>query len=252
MPAQHRVPVIDRMMDVLSRLENAQDRPTVRELAAACGVPRTTVYRILNTLEAHHLVVRSAADGGYALGPRLVALAARVPQAGAWLGLAGALQPVLDRLAVETGETVKLSVLDGGEALCVAVAQGPAPLALRAKPGTRYPLHAGAASKVLMAAMPAAARNATIALGLTRYCPRTITDERTLKAELARVRRLGWAEDVGEHSASVRAVAAPVRHPSGAVLAAISIAFLADRDPAARESYRKAVCRAAGGITGPG
>src|SRR5277367_4411287 len=124
MPVTHRIPVIDRMMEILAQLERSQGRPTVRDLATSSGVPRTTVYRILNTLEAHGIVVRTGNDGGYQLGSRLLAMAASVPQGTQWRGMAEVAQPWLDRLASETGQTTKLSVVDADAALCVAVSQG--------------------------------------------------------------------------------------------------------------------------------
>ncbi|MBV8914327.1 MAG: helix-turn-helix domain-containing protein, partial [Acetobacteraceae bacterium] len=166
MPAEHRVPVIDRMMEVLRLLERAQGRPTVRELAIGSGVPRSTVYRILNTLEAHGVVARAGSEGGYRLGSRLLALAARVPHGGEWQRLAETAQPWLQRVAATTGETAKLSVLDAGAALCVAVAQGSGRYAVAASTGARFPLHAGAASKVLLAAMDAAAQEEVLRAGL--------------------------------------------------------------------------------------
>lgn len=249
MSAEHRVPVIDRMMDVLHLLERAEGRPSVRDLAIGSGVPRSTVYRILNTLEAHGVVVRAGSDGGYQLGSRLVALAGRVPQGGEWQRLAEAALPWLQRVASSTGETAKLSVLDAEAALCVAVAQGSGRYAVAATTGARFPLHAGAASKVLLAAMEAPARDAVLQAPLESFTPRTITDPRLLRAQLARIRRQGWAEDTGEHGISVRAVAAPVRNGEGRCVAALSIAHFTDRPASNRQLYREAVVQAAASLS---
>jgi DNA-binding IclR family transcriptional regulator len=118
-------------------------------------------------------------------------------------------------------------------------------MALTATIGERFPLHAGAASKVLLANMPDAARTACLAAPLRPYSARTITDPELLRRELARIRQHGWAEDRGEFSVSVRAVAAPVRDGQGNVVAAVSLAHLADRGAAAIRRFRVAVCRAA-------
>ena len=251
MSAAHRIPVIERMMDVLAHLERAEDRPTVRDLAASSGVPRTTVYRILNTLEAHGLVVRAGTEGGYQLGARLLTLAARVPQGSEWQRLADAARAALQRLASDTGQTAKLSVLDAREAFCVAVVQGSSRFATAPLLGGRYPLHAGAASKILLAAMEPAACDAVLAGPLEQFTARTLTDPLLLRRQLARIRRQGWAEDTGEHSLSVRAVAAPMRDPAGRVVAALSIAHLADRGTDDRLRYRDAVCREAAEVLLP-
>jgi DNA-binding IclR family transcriptional regulator len=67
MAIAHRVPVIDRMMVVLGRIERAAAPPYIRELAA--GTSRSTVYRILDTLVAHGVIARRGA-GCHVLGPR--------------------------------------------------------------------------------------------------------------------------------------------------------------------------------------
>src|SRR5260370_23901566 len=69
--AKHRIPVIDRMMDVLFLLEKRTGGATIRDLVDLLRLPRTTVYRILNTLQFHD-VVRRSGDGSYRLGPRLL------------------------------------------------------------------------------------------------------------------------------------------------------------------------------------
>ncbi len=243
----HRVPVIDRMMEMLGCLERAGAPQGIRELAANTGASRSTAYRILNTLVAHDIAARRG-TGLYILGPRLLALAAAVPDAKRWRVLTASLQGMINRLAAETGETVKLSVLDNDQALCVATAQGTAKMALAASIGEHFPLHAGAASKVLLAFMPEADRNRLLAGTLRALTARTVTNATALRAELVRVRRLGWAEDCGEYSTSVRAVAAPLRDAAGHVLGAMSIAHLADRSAAEIASYRAAVLRAAADI----
>lgn len=235
------------MMEMLGCLERAGAPQGIRELAANTGASRSTVYRILNTLVAHDIAARRG-TGLYVLGPRLLALAAAVPNAKPWPVLTASLQAMLNRLAADTGETVKLSVLDNDQALCVATAQGTAAMALAASIGEHFPLHAGAASKVLLAFMNEAERNRLLAGTLRAYTARTVTNAAALRAELVRVRRLGWAEDRGEYSTSVRAVAAPVRDAAGHILGAMSIAHLADRGSAEITSYRAAVCRAAAGM----
>src|SRR5262245_33109981 len=92
--AKHRIPVIDRMMDVLALLERRNDGASIRELVDRLDLPRTTVYRILNTLQLHDMVRRSA-GGDYRLGPRLLALAARA------VDLGGVDLPALARLHLE-------------------------------------------------------------------------------------------------------------------------------------------------------
>jgi DNA-binding IclR family transcriptional regulator len=152
---KHRIPAIDRMMDVLGLLERRPAGATIRDLVDLLGLPRTTVYRILNSLQSHDMVRRSA-DGSYTLGPRLLALAARALPGAQDYDLASLSMPHLERLSEELGEGSKISILDSDGALVIAAVQGKREFALTVVPGQRLPLHAGAASKILLASLPEA------------------------------------------------------------------------------------------------
>jgi DNA-binding IclR family transcriptional regulator len=244
----HRVPAIDRMVEILSLLERHEDGLSIQEFVAACGVPRSTVYRILNSLESH-AVVRREVKGRYVLGTRLLGLATRVRRGPGGQDLVALARPHLRRMSARTQEVSKLSVLNAGRALCVEAVPGSSMFTLAPQVGRHYPLHAGAASKVLFAAMDQPDRAAVLARGLQAYTPRTLTDPAKLEAELGRVRRHGWAEDRGEFSISVRALAAPVRDESGAVVAAVSIAYLAELHEPQGDEFRQAAIETATAIS---
>ena len=139
---RHRIPVIDRMLDVLFLMEKREIGVSIRELVDTLKLPRTSLYRILNTLE-HRQMVRRNREGQYRLGPRLAALAAHVVPD---IDLPAIAAPHLRRFVNETGDACKLSVVDGDEVLVIAAADGKREYALSVAPGQRLPLHAGAAS----------------------------------------------------------------------------------------------------------
>src|SRR4051812_19021487 len=93
--SQHTIPAIDRMMGVLSALAEHPDGASITRLTTALALPRSTVYRIVNTLESHEVVQRDG-SGCYRLGPRLRALAEQVPAIATALDLAALAQPFLD------------------------------------------------------------------------------------------------------------------------------------------------------------
>ena len=130
----------------------------------------------------------------------------------------------------------------------IAAADGKREYALSVAPGQRLPLHAGAASKVLMAHLPQAELERRLRTSLPRYTPKTLTDRAALSAELAKVRRQGWAHDKGEYMLSVQAFGAPVADSSGRVVAALSAPFLSGAKPERVEAARVAVLAAAKAI----
>jgi DNA-binding IclR family transcriptional regulator len=244
---RHRIPAIDRMMDVLTLLERRPNGATIREMVEALKLPRTTVYRILNTLQ-HHDMVRRSDDGSLRLGPRLLALAARTLGNAEDYDLASLSMPHLQALSEQTGEGSKVSVLDGDGVLVVAAVQGSRDYALTVVPGQRLPLHAGAASKVLLAFLPKPQLQGLLGAPLAAYTSRTIRDPHRLSAELAKIRRQGYAHDKGEYAPSINAFAAPIPDRTGKVIAALSVPFLAGADRSHMEKIRVSVIAVAGAI----
>lgn len=242
------VPVLERTIDMLAVLEREPDGASIRALTLELGLPRSTVYRILNTLLAHRLVRRSS-DGVFSLGPRLTALAARVKTDVHSYDLAEIATPVAQQLRDDLGEPIKLSVRDGDRAKVIVALLGRHEYSPAPATGTSYPLHAGAASKMILAHMSPAELERHLSTPMTRYTPRTITDPHKLRADLARIKKLGIAEDLGEHNINVHAIAAPVFDHSGRFLGALSIPFLADKDAAARERMRHGLIHASAAIT---
>lgn len=241
---RHRIPVIDRMMDVLAELERRESGASISELVQTLGLPRSTVYRILNSLQSHQMVQRNG-HGDYRLGSRLLTLAAHASANNGEAELIALAQPYLDRLAGELGESCKLSVYDHGEVLLIAAAQGRRQYALAVTAGQRMPPHAGAAAKVLLAYLPEIELKRVLGQRLEPLTSRTFTDARRLATELARIRRHGWAQDRGESSISIHAFAAPIFGKDGRVMAAISVPFLAGTEAERMEQIRSAVLNAA-------
>ncbi len=242
--AVHRVPVIDRMVEILVLLERRPQGATIRDLVDSLSLPRTTVYRILNTLQFHDIVRRSA-SGSYGLGPRLLSLAASAVPEPSVHDLPAIAQPHLERLSTATGEGCKVSIVDDGQLLVICAVAGKQEYALTVLPGQRMPLHAGAAGKTLLAHMPKADLKALLDAGLIRYTRNTLANVKRLLTELARIRHQGWAEDHGEYVPSIHAFAAPVVDPAGKVVAALSVPFLAGSSRPHTQLIKAAVIAAA-------
>ncbi len=140
-------------------------------------------------------------------------------------------------------------MLDPDGVLVLAVAQGRRDYALTAIRGQHLPAHAGAAGKLLLAYLPPAEAERRLAQPLAAMTPRTVTDLKRLRGELARIRRQGWAQDKGENLPSILAYAAPVRAPGGEVIAAVSVPFLAGSPAARMEEVRQSVIATARAIS---
>jgi DNA-binding IclR family transcriptional regulator len=209
-----------RAVRLLKAFGPAQDELTLAELVRTVGLNKTTTYRLLTALEAEGLVQRAPAGDGYRLGPELLALGSRALGASA---LRHAGRGELFALAQNTRETASLEVLVGGHALILDEAMGGHLVGTTPSVGTRWPAHATATGKILLAELGEEELLSLLAGPLAAVTPRTITDPALLRRELLRVRERGYATNVEELEPGYTAVAVPVRAQGGHVVAALSI-----------------------------
>jgi DNA-binding IclR family transcriptional regulator len=179
------------------------------------------VFRVLKTFEARGFVRR--VEDRYMVGVRAFEVGQLAIKG---LDVVRVARPVIHSLHEQTGETIHLAVLDAAalEAVCVERIESHHPVRLSAEVGRRFPLHAGACPKVLLAFLPQPAQDAVLARGLPAFTRQTITDPATLRVELADIRQSGYAIADEDLDVGGAAVAAPIRDWSGEVVAAISVA----------------------------
>jgi len=206
-------------------------------LGEACGLNRATAWRILSTLEAHGLVACDRTTNQWTIGNGLGDI---VRTSGLDAVIHNAHQ-VLERLAVQTGETAALAVLRDG-ALVYVDEVAPASIVSAAWSGRTMSLHATSTGKVLLAWSPDEDMTVLLPRRLKRYTDTTITDRPTLRKELEIARERGYATCSGEFDSSAWGVSAPVLDQSGRLLAVLSIWGPGDRvDPGRFPALGKAV-----------
>ncbi|WP_339393743.1 IclR family transcriptional regulator [Brevibacterium metallidurans] len=209
-----KLETVDRALQLLQAFSDDSRELTVGALATALDVHPSSVSRLVGTLAERGFLERVPGGDAWRLGPELVRLGT---MARGSVDLITAARSPMDSLAGATGETVVLSTLDQGEAVDVAQVDGPHLISARQWIGRRAPLHASSDGKVLMAF--AEGRPAE----LTRETDRTLTTRKELDAEIAEVRRRGWATAESEMELGLSGVAAPVRDHLGRCVAALSI-----------------------------
>jgi DNA-binding IclR family transcriptional regulator len=211
---------VDRAASLLIALGESSGEAGVTELARRLGLHKSTASRLLATLERRGLVEQDEESGKYRLGLVVIRLAERAERT---LDLRSIAMPELERLARLTRETTGLGALDGDQLMTVAQADGPNLIAVGDWTGRATPLHCVASGKVLLAALAEREVLRIVRKGLPAYTERTVTQLEPLLAELARVRRRGFATALGEYELGLNAVAAPVHDARGAVIAAVDI-----------------------------
>lgn len=222
---------VHRAFSILQVL--ARTGPTgVSRIAEELGISKSTVFRLLATLEARGMVEQNASRGEYQLGDGVVQLAAGVTQRHDISVLS---RTVCQQLAAEAGETVNISILEGDELLTLDQVVGASAITTVNWTGQRQPLHVTAGGKVFLAAMSEAELDDYLSRKLPAFTEHTIVDPALLRAEVERVRETGWAYTADELEIGLAALGAPIRSLRGDVEAVVAISgpsFRVNRDTA--------------------
>ena len=221
MSESSRAGMLERSLAILALFTETRVEWRVPEIADAVGLPIPTTYRIVGSLVAQGLL--RPTTGGYRLGSAALGLGRR---AAAGFDLGSAVGAELRALARATQETGLLSVLDEGArtAVCVDRVDSAQPLRLTLEVGRRVPLHAGAASKALLASGPATVREAVLAGPLPRLGPGTLTSAAALSEQLDEIRDVGYAVSREETNEGAWGVASPILGVGAVLLGSIGIA----------------------------
>ncbi len=209
---------VDRALSVLTVLARAGESG-VTDIARELGVHKSTVFRLVATLESHDLVEQHAERGKYRLGVGVLRLAGAT---NARLDVVQEARSISRNLAAETGETVNLAILSETSALYVDQAAGTSGLQPHNYVGQRIPLHATSNGKVLLSELDEHELGTHVPR-LQGYTANTVTSRSQLRSELSTVRERGWAVAVDELEVGLTAVAAPVRDAHGDLVASLSV-----------------------------
>jgi DNA-binding IclR family transcriptional regulator len=209
---------VDRALSLLDGL--AEGPRTLDQLAERVGVHKSTVLRLLRTLESHRFVQRDGVRY-YRLGTALFDLAHRALED---RDVRRLVEPALRDLNAATGHTVHLASYEGGEVIYIDKYESRHNVRMYSRIGKRAALHCTAVAKVLVAALPEAERRAVAgSIDYPRLTENTITHADAYLAELGRVAERGYAVDDAEHESFIHCIAAPIRGNRGEVLAAMSL-----------------------------
>lgn len=225
------VGVIDKSVALLEAASRAP--ASLSDLVATTGIPRPTAHRIAVALEHHGLLARDD-EGRFVVGARLIR----------WGGESDPLlplaQPIVSDLRDATGVSAQVYRRAGDQRICLAAAEPAAGLRDTVPVGSLLTLKAGSAAQVLVAWLPAHERTGLLA------------DAAFDEADLARVRRRGWAHSLAQREPGVASLSAPVRGPADVVVAAVSLSGPIDRLAHATKAHVAALLDAAARLSNGG
>jgi IclR family KDG regulon transcriptional repressor len=235
------VRAVERALDILLCFTREQPVRSLTQIAQSIHMSKTTVHRLLATLENRRFLTRDQVTGLYRLGFRILEMASLVLhdiELNRWA------EPYLRRLSAESGETVDLSILDGSQVMYLQVIESAQRVKLAAAVGQRLPAFCTASGKALLAHLPEEKVKKLLRKDLRRYTEHTPTSIRQVLEDLRTSRGRGYAISEQEYEKDINAVAAPVldgEHQPIASIAIVGPSFRLTRErlPKLGESVRE-------------
>ena len=215
-----RVTSLYKALCIIESFTRDKQKLTLAEITAITGINKSSVHRILATLEEKKFI-KNLGNGIYTIGIRLFEIGCLANKS---VGLnSDDIRPFIMKLSEATGETIHISILNEGDVLYVNYLDGPAPVRMVSEIGMRVPVHCTAMGNILLAYLPKEEVEEIIETkGLKSYSPTTIVNKDELLAKLETVKRVGYAIHDGEYSEGVCCISSPIHDYTGKVIAAMS------------------------------
>jgi len=226
--AQGGVAAVDRALSLMSVFTRNDHALTLRELAERTRLYKSTVLRLLASLE-HARWIQRLEDGRYALGPEVARLHSVYS---ASFSLERVVMPVLRELVATTGESAAYHVRQGDARLCLYRVDSPHPVRDHIRAGDLLPLNRGSGGRILTAFDDI--------LGISPGPDQTLYQK---------IRSDGYFASVGDRLAEVAGISAPVFSATGAIAAAVTLTVPAHRyNPNHLEAVRHAARQLSGRV----
>lgn len=218
--------VLDRALAVLNALVDFREDAGVTEIASTVALSKATVHRLLVTLEAHRVVLRTE-NGRYRMGSAPLLWAETYRRQTDLVTLA---KPVLKNLLQEVGETIHLSRFQNGETFYLDKLESSHPVGMRSRIGATLAMYCTAAGRAILASLPQAELDLYLrSVSIVSRTERTLVTPKELLAMLGTVRERGWAEENQENEEGIRCVGAAILNAKGYPVGALSISAPAYR-----------------------
>lgn len=219
-PSRYLVPVVVSTFRVLDRLAG-QTSASLHELSLSTGIPKSTVFRVLATLQHLELVRRDEPSKTYRLSAKSPGQALGMPTTE---GLRRAALPYMLELRNEFGETVNLGHLQHDRVVYIEVVPSEFALRLSERPGASVEAYCTALGRSILAfGPPGAAQSVLGKRTLPRLTPQTLVEPALILEELARIREQGYAVEREEGALQATCLGAPILGADGFAVAALSV-----------------------------
>lgn len=227
--SRYNVPMLIKGMELLEELSNYHRGLTLQEMSQELGYPKTTVFRLANTLQDLGYLGKDADNNRFFLSRKLFKLG--ILALGETNIVERSIEP-MTRLRDEVKESIMLGTLVGSEVVLLEQVLGSHAFTFILKSGTSICLHASAPGKVLMAFQsPDRQREILDQIDFFPFNNNTIISKHRYLQELEQVKKLGYGTDVEEEIIGVHCIGAPIRNQYGDAVACVWMAGPKGRMP---------------------
>jgi DNA-binding IclR family transcriptional regulator len=225
---KYNVPAIVKTFAIIESLAEQSKPMGVSDLCKLVGIPKTSAFFILNTLEANEYINKTE-DGKYKLGTKFLSISASILNK---MDIRELARPFMQKLLDGTRFTVHMAILDKGEALFIEKLENQSFVKFTTYIGQRQMLHVSGVGKALAAYLPSELIDEIVtAKGLPQITDNTITNANEFKTVLESIRKQGYSVEDEEGEIGVRCIGAPIFNDRHALTASISITALRSELP---------------------
>lgn len=236
-PSRYLNQSILRALRTLECFAESQPRLTIPEMAQKLGLHRSTVHRLVLTLESKGWLRKIPGTEIFSLGIKIATLG-RVADQG--ISSRQILRPLLEDLAKTTGETAILSLFDNGAVVCVDKIESSQRLKISSEIGQQFPFYAGATGfAVLIGMSEEKVRTLLFSSPLISFTQKTMTKPEEILKQYRELRQAGYVVSTGAVDPGVTAVAAPLFFLNEQAYGSVGIAMPEHR--AQGESFQRIV-----------
>ena len=219
----YRIKILNNSLNILVSFYKKDSALSITELSEILKIYPSTIHRILETLKYRGYVEQNPVSKKYFLGLQLLKLAKyKIGK----IDLVKISRPFLKELVDHFNENAYLGTYHENEVIYLEKVESTNRITMSTHIGESAPLYCSALGKILLTGLSKEEINKILSKNkLKRFTKKTITNKSLLKAEINKVKKQGFALDVGEHEENVCCVAAGILNHQGKIIGAISVSL---------------------------
>ena len=211
---------VERAFSLLYEIAESGDHVSISQLARDVDLPRTTVVRLLETLQEVGAVKSAETRDDYELGDKLLSLLSNTSYNRQIVAIA---QPVLQKLAAQTGETIYFCLPDGDWCYFASQINARYKIRIEDATGERHPLHITSPGKLFLAHRSAEEQAIYLSRNLEKYSEQSVVSAEGLRRQFTRIINTGISWNHNEYEIGYASVAAAIFNQHGDIVAAPAI-----------------------------